>query len=87
DTASLELNTQTNTANCPEAVENVLTCEPASELPCACPAGGEVCEDAALQCQPQSLPLPWPASTVAQRGVCFGANQDPPESTTTAATQ
>lgn len=78
DTAGLNVDTDAGTVSCPQEAENFLTCDPIEELPCACPGGAENCSDADLQCQPQGLPLPWPTSTVAQRGVCFGVEQDLP---------
>lgn len=78
DQSSLIVDTAAGSVSCPASAENVLTCEPFNELPCQCIGGGETCEDAALVCQPASIPVPYPSGVVQQRGVCFGIDQDVP---------
>ncbi|MEM6531894.1 MAG: hypothetical protein AAF654_04690 [Myxococcota bacterium] len=78
DQASLNQDTLAGTVSCPAEADNVLTCEPFDSLPCQCLGGGDSCEDAGLVCQPSSFTVPFPTGIVAQRGVCFGIDQDPP---------
>lgn len=60
---------------CPQEANNRLVCEAFETLPCSCNDGSDNCSDDLLTCQPSGALEPWPVSSVAQRGVCFGVDQ------------